>query len=59
MKTPESDEEYSEEEAERRTRDAIRRSFEMPHKPQKELVGKTERARRKPRRQSKTPPKAL
>jgi len=51
-------EEYSPEETERRARDAIRRSFEMPYKPQKELVGKTRRARdRKPAR-SKTPPKA-
>jgi hypothetical protein len=34
------DEQYSDEEAERRAREAIRRSFEMPHKPQKEMVGK-------------------
>jgi hypothetical protein len=40
-----TDPEYSPEETERRAREAIRRSFEMPHKPQKELVGKTPRAR--------------
>jgi hypothetical protein len=50
--------EYSQEETDRRARDAIRRSFEIPYKPHKELVGKTDRARdRKPRR-AKTPPKA-
>ena len=38
--TPTTDDEYSDEEAERRAREAIRRSFEMPHKPQKEMVGK-------------------
>jgi hypothetical protein len=52
------DEQYSEEEADRRAREAIRRSFETPYRPQKELVGKTERARnRKLRRLPKTPPK--
>jgi hypothetical protein len=32
---------YSDEEAQRRAEDAIRRSFAMPYKPQKELVGKS------------------
>ena len=51
------EEKYSDEETERRAREAIRRSFETPYKPQKEFVGKTERARsRKPRR-PKTLPK--
>lgn len=38
------DEQYTEAEAERRAREAIERSFSMPYKPQKELVGKTPRA---------------
>ena len=37
--------EYSDEEAERRAREAIKRSFAMPHRSHKELVGKTPRAR--------------
>jgi hypothetical protein len=37
--------EYSDADIERRARSAIRRAFEMPYKPQKELVGKTPRAR--------------
>ena len=43
--TPTTDDEYSDEEAERRAREAIRRSFEMPHKPHKEMVGKVGRAK--------------
>jgi hypothetical protein len=39
------DEQYSDEETERRAREAIRRSFEMPHRPQKEMVGKVGRAK--------------
>ena len=38
------DDQYSDDEAERRSREAIRRSFELPYKPHKELVGKTPRA---------------
>jgi hypothetical protein len=54
MKGSEPDDEYNPEESERRARDAIRRSFETPYKPQKE-IGKTNRAaKRKPAR-SKTP----
>jgi hypothetical protein len=57
MKPASADGDYTPEETERRARNAIRRSFETPYKPQKELVGKTERARaRKPHR-PKTPPK--
>jgi len=37
-----SDEEFSDEEAERRAREAICRSFDMPHKPQKDLVSHDE-----------------
>ena len=40
MPKHENDEWYTDEEAERRAREAIRRSFEIPHKPQKEMVGK-------------------
>jgi hypothetical protein len=42
-KTPKA--EYSDEEAERRAREAIKRSFAMPHKPHKALVGTTPRAK--------------
>lgn len=49
-----SDDQYSDEEAERRAREAIRRSFEMPYKPQKELIGKVgARNRGRPRRGSR------
>ena len=50
MRKKPSDDEYTDEETNRRARAAIRRSFEMPYKPQKELVGKAPRARaRKPK----------
>lgn len=39
------DEHYSDEETAQRAREAIRRSFETPYTPQRELVGKTPRAR--------------
>jgi hypothetical protein len=39
------DNEYSDQEAERRAREAIKRSFEIPYKPQSTLVGKTPRAK--------------
>jgi hypothetical protein len=49
-----SDDQYSDEETERRARDAIRRSFQIPHKPQKDLVGKAGASSRgRPRRQSR------
>jgi hypothetical protein len=50
--------EYSEKEAERRAAEAIRRSFAMPYKPHKELVGKTPRARAAARRKAKGSPKS-
>lgn len=53
-KEPNSDA-YSDAETERRAREAIRRSFQIPHKPQKEMVGRT--APRK-RSSSKTTKKA-
>jgi hypothetical protein len=54
----EQDSAYPDEEAERRAREAIRRSFEMPYKPQKEMVGKVGRPARQKRTPSKTPKKA-
>ena len=42
-------EQYSEEEAERRFRDAIKRAVTTPHKPQSDLVGKTDRAKSRKR----------
>ena len=55
--TRKPDECYTDEETERRARDAIRRSFETPYKPQKELVGKTPRAQIRKRRPTKSSPK--
>ena len=49
---------YSDEETERRAREAIQRSFEMPYKPQKEMVGKTSRPSQRQRAPLKTPKKA-
>jgi hypothetical protein len=40
MSAQKDDEQYSAEETERRAREAIRRSFEIPYKPQKDMVGK-------------------
>jgi hypothetical protein len=51
----EPDDQYTDEEVERRAREAIRRSFEIPYKSQKELVGKTPRARAR-RQKPKAPP---
>jgi hypothetical protein len=56
MSAKQTDEQYTEEEAERRAKEAIARSFTMPYKPQKELVGKTPRARK--RKTTKAPPKS-
>jgi hypothetical protein len=39
---------YSDEEAERRATEALRRSLTAPYKPQRELVGKGRPAARKP-----------
>jgi hypothetical protein len=46
---------YTDEQTERRAREAIRRSFEMPYKPQKALVGKTKRARARKRKAKGSP----
>jgi hypothetical protein len=58
MKRLETENEYSPQETERRAHEAIRRSFEIPYKPQKELVGKTPRARARKRKAAKGPPKS-
>jgi hypothetical protein len=47
-----SNDEYSDEEAARRTEELIRRSFAMPHKPLKQLVGTTPRAKAVARRKA-------
>lgn len=49
---------YSDSETDRRARAAIRRSFQMPYKPQKEMVGKVGRSTGHKRAPSKTPKKA-
>jgi hypothetical protein len=49
-----SDDQYSAEETKRRAREAIRRSSEIPYRPQKELIGKLGASKRgRPRRQSR------
>jgi hypothetical protein len=54
-----ADDQYGEEEAERRTQDAIRRSFQTPYKPQKEMIGKAGRPssprKRSPSKATKKP----
>jgi hypothetical protein len=49
------DQHYTDEETEARAREAIRRSFDTPHKLQREMVGKVGRPKRSP---SKTAKKA-
>ena len=46
---------FSDAETERRAAEAIRRSFQMPHKPQKEMVGKVGRPKRAPSKTAKKP----
>lgn len=53
----EPDEVYSDEEADRRAKEAIRRSFEMPHRPQKDMVGKVGRAKAPRSAKPKSAPK--
>jgi hypothetical protein len=48
---------YSDEETERRATEALRRSLTMPHKLQKEMVGKVGRAQSKRRPPPKSAPK--
>lgn len=53
-KRQQDDDQYSDKEAERRAREAIRRSFQMPYKPQSTLVGKTPRAKAMARKRKAT-----
>jgi len=52
------DDQYSDEETERRATDALRRSLTTPPKPQKEMVGRVGRAKAKRKRPVKSVPKA-
>ena len=53
MTDQKDDEQYSAEETKRRAREAIRRSFEIPYRPQKELIGKVGAPNRgRPKRRS-------
>jgi hypothetical protein len=52
------DDQYSDEETERRATEALRRSLTSPPKPQKEMVGKVGRAKAKRKRPVKSDPKA-
>jgi hypothetical protein len=51
------DDQYSDEETERRATEALRRALTTPPKPQKEMVGKTERAKAGRKRTVKSDPK--
>jgi len=51
-------EEYTDEEAAKRAEEAIRRSFAMPHKPRKVVIGTTPRARAQQKRRAKGSPKS-
>ena len=52
------DDQYSDEETERRATEALRRSLASPPKPQKEMVGKVGRPKAKRKRPVKSVPKA-
>jgi hypothetical protein len=59
MSRSKDDDSYSDEESERRATEALRRALTTPPKPQKEMVGKTARARKAKRKRSvKSVPKA-
>jgi hypothetical protein len=58
MRNKASDEQYSDEETERRATEALRRSLTTPPKPQKEMVGKVGRPKTKRKRPVKSSPKA-
>lgn len=51
-RAPKNDEQYSDEEAARRTEELICHSFAMPHKPLKQIVGTTPRAKAMARRKA-------
>jgi hypothetical protein len=52
------DDQYSDEEIERRATEALRRALTTPPKPQREMVGKVGRTRTKSKRSVKSAPKA-
>jgi hypothetical protein len=56
MSKKDADDQYSDEETERRATEALRRAITTPPKPQKEMVGKVGRPKRK--RPVKSAPKA-
>jgi hypothetical protein len=58
MKSPPDDDQYSDEETERRATEALRRALTTPPKPQKEMVGKVGRSKAKRQRPVKSDPKA-
>jgi hypothetical protein len=50
-------EEYSDDEVEQRATDALRRALTTPYKPQREMVGKTDRPSPRQKRAAKAAPK--
>jgi hypothetical protein len=54
-KPSEPNKDYNDEETDRRAREAIARSFTMPYKRHKELVGTTQRARARKRKPKGSP----
>jgi hypothetical protein len=58
MTKTKGDEQYSDEETERRATEALRRALTTPPKPQKEMVGKVGRPQTKRKRPIKSDPKA-
>jgi hypothetical protein len=53
-----NDDQYSDEETERRATEALRRALTTPPKPQREMVGKVGRPRTRRKRPVKSDPKA-
>jgi hypothetical protein len=58
MPRSKGNEEFSAKETEKRALEMIRRSFALPHKSQKEFVGKTPRARAMARKRKTKGPKS-
>lgn len=52
-----SGDEYTDEEAERRATEAIRRALKTPHKPLRDFVGKSDRAQAMARARKRKPAK--
>lgn len=55
---PKAEDQYTDDEAQRRARETIRHSFALPYKPHKALVGKTPRAKARKRKGAKGFPKS-